>query len=273
MNRTGYTYGVQVVDDATAGGTGVTVGPSPVDMDHWDELEVSVPLVSIPPNTANYTFVTDWGATTFDILGTTLTELDAYLFTPALPPTFVGCSVGFDDQVAGGGNCGTAGTIGTLMAYPFARWFRDGGPTDGLGTEATGIRPPLLTTANGFYNYAVQDPVVGDGTAFAADDANPVARLWKGGVVKKVVRFADHTDAPLQPAFHCIVDAGPGGDSCPWWQVGHMNSAGVFTVDNYVGDDATILPYAADGGMHLSTRRGGQRTGAATSRPRSTPQP
>jgi subtilisin family serine protease len=272
MMRTGYTAGAQVVDDATAGGTGVVVGPPAVDPSRFDELEVSVANVSLPPNvvpnTANYVFVTDWGSVDFADLGTTLTELDSYLFMPSdSGPSHIGCSVGFTDITAGGGDCGPAGTIGTLQIYPFARWFRDGGPTDGLGAESTSIRPPLVSTALDPYKYAVQDVQNTDGTGFLNADANPVVRLWKGGVVKKVVRYADAVNL-LDPA--CVQNSG--ATPCDWWQVGHMTSAGVFTLDNFIGDQTAIVPYGANGSMRISTGRGGQRTGAAARRPRSTPQ-
>src|SRR5262249_34331084 len=106
-NRAGYTIGPQRVDDATAGGGGGQAGPPPVDPSAFDggTPEVTVAKISVPPMTSNYTFVTDWGAIDFEDLGTTLTELDSYLFMPTNSgPSQIGCSVGFDDVTHFGGD-------------------------------------------------------------------------------------------------------------------------------------------------------------------------
>jgi thermitase len=259
VSRSGYASGVQVVDDALNGGTGVEVGPlSPLDPTQFDggSPEAAVANISLPPLTANYTFVTDWGSTGFTDLGTTNTELDTYLWLPSNSgPSGIGCSIGFDLI---SGDCGDAGPTGTLLAYPWARWFRDGGTTDGLGTEATGIRKLLSTTVDP-YHYAVQDPILSDGTAFTEPDSNPVVRLWKSGVVKKVIRYADHT-----PDGTCI---GEGGMSpCDWWSVGTLTSAGALTVDNRIGDGSTVIPYRVGGGpTRITVGRGVRRSTPSTS--------
>jgi Subtilase family len=264
VSRAGYTLGVQVVDNPSAGGVGVFVGPSPVDPTLFDpgSPEKAVPNVGVPPLTANYTFVTDWGSVDFFDLGITTTELDSYLWLPSTKgPGGVGCSIGFAEI---SGDCGDAGSTGTLMASPFARWFRDGTPVDGLGTETTGIRPPLFaTTPTDQYQYAVEDVQEANGNGFIAPDSNPVVRLWKGGVVKAVVRYANHT---VDPA--CVPDGG--ATDCMWWDVGRLSGAGVFTVTNTIGDDGTVIPYQTGGGAtRISIRpRSGSRSGNPSGSPR-----
>jgi thermitase len=266
ISKAGYTVGPQVVlaDDPTTPlvNEGIILGISPVDPGGPFELDKLVTKVSVPPSSANYTFVTDWGVTD------TTTELDGYLFVPLktiTPLPTGGCSVGFD-QIAGDcGGSGGPGSTGSLLAYPFARWFRDGGPTDGLGTEAHTARSPLQSTANGNYVFAVNDAQNGDGTGFLEADADPIVRLWKGGVVKTVVRFASRTLNPL-----CTADGGPPLGSCDFWKVGEMTSAGVFSSANMLDDGAVVIPYrVGGGGTRITVRPGGgsrSESGSGTQR-------
>lgn len=244
ISKKGYTAGFRTVEDPATGG-GVTLGLSPVEVAGPFEIEKLATKVGVPPMSTNYTFVTDWGTTD------TTTELDTYLWLPPLSgPSGAGCSLGFDPI---SGDCGPAGQTGTLLAYPFARWFRDGGVTDGLGTESTGIRSPLLSTkaGGGDYVYAVNDFAFGDGTGFGVPDANPVVRLWRRGIIRATVRFSDRT-----PVGTCIPDGG--ATPCDWWNVGTLTGGGLFTAVNALGDRSTVIPYSAPGG-HTSARSRAKR--------------
>jgi subtilisin family serine protease len=250
-------YGAPIIEDYNASDPqkpGITIP--------FFSVENSLRQVSIPPYNANYVFVTDWGTWLGGGYGTT-TELDQYLFLPwqLNPPGDLGCTVGFDLLT---GDCGDPGPTGSLLAYPWARWMRDGGPTDGLGTETTSIRK-LLPTTFGPYELLMWDYTTATGdSGFAQPDAFPVVRLWRSGVVKATVRFET---AAIDPA--CEPPLGAGATHCDFWRVGTLTSAGVFSPVNVVGD-ASLQPYASGGGgttVGVSPRQrraGGGSTGGGT---------
>jgi subtilisin family serine protease len=213
FSKTGYTAGPQNVDVPPQGG--VLVKP-------FDFASV-VNHVSVPPNTPNYTFVTNWSPYAFY----TDVDLDQYLFLPEPHP----CSVGPSDL--GASDCGVAGSVGSLLMSPFARWFRDGGGLDPIGVEATSVKTLFPTTPTNPYRVRV-NTFNGNGTEFFSALSHPVVRLWRMGSVKATVRV-DYAD--VDPS--CVSEGG--GNACPWWDVGTLSSTGVFTPINQVGD--APLPY------------------------------
>jgi hypothetical protein len=213
FSKTGYTAGPQDVDVPPQGG----VFASPFD------FGVNINRVSVPPNSSNYTFVTDWSPLAYF----TDTDLDQYLFLPEPYP----CSVGPADL--GASDCGVAGPVGSLFMFPFARWFRDGGGLDPIGLEATSVKSLAPTTPTNLYRFRV-NTYNGDGTEFFSFYSHPVVRLWRMGSVKATVRV---DNAFVDPG--CVSEGG--GNACPWWDVGTLSNAGVFTAINQVGD--APLPY------------------------------
>jgi subtilisin family serine protease len=250
VNKSGFAN--TIVEDYAAGDPqkpGISTG--------YFEVEKLIRQVSVPPLSPGYTFVTDFGTWSNGFYGTA-TELDQYLFLPvqAAPPGDLGCTVGFDDFTFGG--CGDAGPTGSLTAYPFARWMRDGGQMDGLGSETTTIRTLLKTAAGNEYRLFLTD--YSEGELFLEPDAFPVVRLWKGGAVKNTIRF-DPDVTVIDPA---CVPAG-GVLPCDWWDVGRLRNTGIFEPVNALGDSGAH-PYSTVSGASVAStsRRSGSRTSGSS---------
>ena len=264
VSKVGYTAGI--VEDYAAGDAqkpGISLG--------FFDVEHPIRQVSIPPIGGNSVFVTDWG--TWDSGSyATATELDQYLFLPvqAAPPGDQGCTVGYPFGPVTG-DCGDPGFSGSLIAYPWARFMRDGGTTDGLGTETTSIRKLLKTSvAGGDYRLFITDYL--DGTLFEAPDAFPVVRLWRSGFVRATVRFDPPSVTGTTTIPGACVSAG-GATPCDWWNVGSLTSTGVFTRINALGDNGA-LPYSAGGGstfVGVGPRSRPRPTRASTTAPSSAP--
>ena len=233
ISKARYANGAYVEDykAGDAGKPGLTID--------YLSVENLVRAVSIPPSTANNTFVVDWGEWTSGLYAIT-TELDQYLFRPLdlLDPFDFGCAIGYAD-IIGFDQCGPNGSLGSLTGDPWARYLRDGSPIlDAQGTETTAIKKLLKTTAGNEYRLMVTDNLEG----FENGDGFPVVRVWKGGALRATVRYA-----PGAGTGNTFVDPVCLSSPCEWWSVGSMNSKGVFTPINALGD-SSYQPYGASGG-------------------------
>ncbi len=221
--------------------TGYTAGPqafakSPIP----NNLEEDCPIcttwvvnrVSVPTN-KNNVLVTDWRADWPADYG--LVDLDNMLW---LPPGPNECIIGNGALLAPNG-CGGPGTL--YGSFPLARWMRDGGPWD-VGSEATSIKG-FFPTNQGPYSFYVWEVNPGDGYGFWS--ATPVVRYWRAGVIKKIVNAYEGT-----PGGDYTCKAFGGSQSCSFWYVGDLNSAGALTVKNQLIDPhLTPLPYVGPAGI------------------------
>lgn len=147
--KSGYTYGYQ---------TYIYLGLGPgtfYSNDPWL-------LAPVPPNkdfnvVANW----DWGY-----------DIDLRVYTPYSNP----------------GQIVYASNPGTLLAAPYARWFREGAFSSGdsMPVEAVRIKKNpsyAYPYYPGFYDYILYSWNGGN----AMNDANPIIRVWYGGVIKQTI--------------------------------------------------------------------------------------
>jgi subtilisin family serine protease len=227
-SKTGYTSGAQPYGIAY-------LWPGWVKGGYYSDL-------AIPKLSANRTFVTSWYTNGDD-------DVDQHLLLPPDKPFDVGTDFGLDKtRLTASGDYGT----GTLVAYPFARYMADSYYTLRGRHEATAVKALYPTTA-GPYRLFNRDYSSGRDLTFAThfphvlEGYSPVVatRLWQSGVIKATVS-ADSAAIQTTPA--CTFDGGAA--VCDKWLVGTLNSAGVFTPVNTVGDgvNGAVVPY---GGANL----------------------
>jgi hypothetical protein len=134
---------------------------------------------------------------------------------------------------------------GTLVAYPYARYMADSYYTIYQSSETTVVKTLYPTTA-GPYRLFNRDYLNGFDLSYgklhsaAYAPVGPVMRLWQGGVIKATVS-TDGATVQTSPA--CSFNGGAA--VCDKWFVGTLNSAGVFTPVNTIGDgvNGAVLPY------------------------------
>jgi hypothetical protein len=226
VKKAGYTAGAQ------AFGT-VNLGPG------WVTLYFNTDL-GIPRLSANRTFVTNWRTYGDDV--------DQHLLLPPDSAFDVGTDLSLTKtRLAASGDYGT----GTLVAYPYARYMADSYFTVYESSETTAVKTLYPTTA-GPYRLFNRDYLNGFDVSYGKlypsssySPVGPVMRLWQSGVIKTTVS-AD--SAAVQTAPVCSFNGGPA--VCDKWFVGTINSAGVFTPVNTIGDgvNGAVLPY---GGANL----------------------
>jgi subtilisin family serine protease len=220
VSKAGYTAGAQ------AFGT-VTLAAGNVSRGYYTD-------VGIPKVSANRTFVTNWYTSGDDV--------DQHLLLPPDKPFDVGTDFSLSKtRITSSGDFGA----GTLVAYPFARYMADSYYTY-YGSHETTVVKTLYPTTAGPYRLFNRDYTSGfDLTygklySYGYSPMGPVTRLWQGGVIKATVS-ADTATVQTSPA--CSFDGGPA--VCDKWFVGTLNSAGVFTPVNTIGDgvNGAVLPY------------------------------
>ena len=217
VNNKGYTAGYQLFAESE-------VGPGVYAM--RDSFRVGV-----PPN-KNTTVVANWKPGY---------DLDLFAWLPAGAPS----------GVVGSSKFGTPHPndmgYGSLMDYPYARWFRDGGLRDDITMEAiTVINYPrtqypyyLQQYPTGFYDFVLRDQESSAGDSL--DAASPIVRVWNNG---KNVFTTQKTDP--------CVDVGD-----VWWAALLIEKYG--STPNYsnwdVCNDAATLGLYAEGNAILSVSR------------------
>ncbi len=211
VSKTGYTAGA------------VNVYPGVIWMCSAGLGGCDLPSLSIPPM-GRITAVADW----------LWRDLDLYAWLPDVS------SIG---GVVGSGGSGHPDDLGPglLSDFPRARWNRDGGAGDWLGSESISIMPrpgfPTMPyynqTASDYYDFLLTD--YGSG----ALNQDVFFRLWVGG---KIVGFVDKTA-------WCDTDGSDdilgNADDEIWWYAGWMQFGSFALVD--ACGTADIWPYAASG--------------------------
>jgi subtilisin family serine protease len=225
VSKSGYTSGAQ------AFGT-INLNPGWVYDGYYTDL-------AIPRLSANRTFVTNWPSSG---------DVDQHLLLPPDKPFDVGTDFGpSKTRLASSGEFGS----GTLAAHPYARYVADSHYTYYGSHEATAVRALYPTTA-GPYRLFNRDYSSGDDLSYGLrhgsygySPVGPVTRLWQGGAIKATVS-ADTAAVQTWPP--CTFNGGTA--VCDKWYVGDLDSAGVFTPVNTIGDgvNGAVLPY---GGANL----------------------
>jgi subtilisin family serine protease len=247
--------------------TGYTASPQPA-FQHGGVNEVVGGIsiwtgrTGVPPKSTAIDAVVGWWVQLYDEYASPSSiDLDTNVWLPSAPnPLDAGQPAKFIVGPEGNAFGFLEGDpTGTLMAFPFARWFRDGGNFDygnGLRIEDTKILSRLAHTplaANpalpyypGVYNIMVTD--YGQTIDHDSDSGTPEIPLlgvylvphlyiWKDGVIKLFVDMQAYW--PINPYDTC---------NAHWWKAATITS-GVsgtitYTPVNTCGDD-TILPYVA----------------------------
>ena len=162
-------------------------------------------------------------------------DLDLFAFLPAGAPS----------GVVGSGRSGHPSDIGagTLLDYPYARWYRDGGAADGDSVEVITLSNYLRTQyphylgvyPNGAYYFLLHG--YNDGKDL--QEANPFARVWING------RY-----------YYTIYASGTGRSGDTWHGLTVITREGNSPVywEFYECGTSEIWPYA-EGGAILSANR------------------
>jgi thermitase len=226
VTKAGYTSGAQLVGSVTLGRG-------------WVGASFGTDL-GIPRFSANRTFVTNWPTWGDDV--------DQHFLLPPDKPFDVGTDLSLGKtRLTASGDYGT----GTLVAYPYARYMADSVYTYYQSSETTVVKT-LYPTTVGPYRLFNRDYRSGYDVSYGKvhptstySPVGPVMRLWQSGVIKATVS-AD--TAAVQTAPLCAFNGGPA--LCDKWFVGTLNSAGVFTPVNTIGDgvNGAVVPY---GGANL----------------------
>jgi subtilisin family serine protease len=225
VNKTGYTSGSQTIGY-------VWLSPGWVNSGYYTD-------VAIPKLSTRLTFVTNWYTFMYDI--------DQHLLLPPDKPFDVGTSLGAPKtRLTSTGDYG----VGTLGAYPYARYMADSYFTSYMGVDTTAVKG-LYSTATGPYRLIDRDYASGYdlsygmryGSSYPWYPVGPVMRMWQSGVIKKVVTAETAT---LQSSPVCSFVSG-GTATCDKWYVGDLSSTGVFTPRNIIGDGTSatgfVVPY------------------------------
>ncbi len=175
--------------------------------------------LSIPPK-GRITAVADWW----------YGDLDLYTWLPNVSSPGGVVGAGFSGHIQDRGE-------GELSDSPYARWNRDGGAGDWLGTESITIMPRPGFPTMPYYNRTPADYYDFFLTDYGSGALNQYVffRVWVNG---KIVGFVDKSTS-------CDTDGADNtsntSDDEVWWHAGRMNF-GTFMPSDTCGD-ASLWPY------------------------------
>jgi hypothetical protein len=242
VNKTGYTNGVQPAFQHTSNDYYTSGYHNNVYASKWMFFGATY----IPPKTANIGIVAGWANNYYAYTGADL-DLDVWL--PNVPNALdLGQPAKF--CVGDGDSAYDYGMLegdptGTLFAFPFAIYNREGGSYDSLSVESATISnrkahaPLAANVALPYYASSASNPywvelydhgIMYDGSHTMIYQTYPWAYVWKDGVIKG---FAEDTEGCNQHA---------------WWPFRiYGGTSGTMTVDAVEGCGSGYYPYSEPG--------------------------
>lgn len=185
----------------------------------WSWTSDEIWAVGVPPQRNDIQVVMDW---TWYGTGD---DLDMFLWLPLGSPSGIVGSGGLEFWYGHPNDLGP----GTLLAYPYARWNRDGGWSDWYSSETITIKAGKTPYYNGTYEVAVFDYGAG---ILGWDE--PTIRVWQKGKIR-----LQYTMGEVGGALCALGD--------DWWHVLIINGTNIIPTD--VCGSTGLLPYVEAGSV------------------------